>query len=120
MRHIMVMNAKGGCGKSTLATNLASYYADCGYGVALADYDPPPAPALATSWTVHSHTWTLQGSVPSALVVHGCSMVAVPHAAADLFVDVLYPAGCRVIILTGGVGRETPPLCSNPFTLSPL
>jgi chromosome partitioning protein len=34
------MNAKGGCGKSTLATNLASYYADCGYGVALADYDP--------------------------------------------------------------------------------
>lgn len=40
MRHIMVMNAKGGCGKSTLATNLASYYADLGYGVALADYDP--------------------------------------------------------------------------------
>jgi len=40
MRHIMVMNAKGGCGKSTLATNLASYYADSGYNVALADYDP--------------------------------------------------------------------------------
>ena len=40
MRHIMVMNAKGGCGKSTLATNIASYYADAGYGVALADYDP--------------------------------------------------------------------------------
>ena len=40
MRHIMVMNAKGGCGKSTIATNLASYYADAGYGVALADYDP--------------------------------------------------------------------------------
>ncbi len=40
MRHIIVMNAKGGCGKSTLATNLASYYADAGYAVALADYDP--------------------------------------------------------------------------------
>ena len=40
MRHIMVMNAKGGCGKSTLATNIASYYADAGYAVALADYDP--------------------------------------------------------------------------------
>lgn len=40
MRHIMVMNAKGGCGKSTLATNLAAYYADCGHSVALADYDP--------------------------------------------------------------------------------
>jgi chromosome partitioning protein len=36
----MVMNAKGGCGKSTLATNIASYFADEGYGVALADYDP--------------------------------------------------------------------------------
>lgn len=40
MRHIMVMNAKGGCGKSTLATNIASYFAEEGYWVALADYDP--------------------------------------------------------------------------------
>ena len=40
MRHIMVMNAKGGCGKSTLATNIASYFANEGAVVALADYDP--------------------------------------------------------------------------------
>lgn len=40
MRHIMVMNAKGGCGKSTLATNIASYFANEGANVALADYDP--------------------------------------------------------------------------------
>jgi len=40
MRHIMVLNAKGGCGKSTLATNIASYFATEGAGVALADYDP--------------------------------------------------------------------------------
>ena len=40
MRHIMVMNAKGGCGKSTLATNIAAYFANEGYSVALADYDP--------------------------------------------------------------------------------
>lgn len=40
MRHIMVMNSKGGCGKSTLATNIATYYADQGMNVALADYDP--------------------------------------------------------------------------------
>lgn len=40
MRHIMVMNAKGGCGKSTLATNIAAYFANEGYAVALADYDP--------------------------------------------------------------------------------
>lgn len=40
MRHIMVLNAKGGCGKSTLATNIAAYYANQGASVALADYDP--------------------------------------------------------------------------------
>lgn len=40
MRHIMVLNAKGGCGKSTLATNIASYFATEGASVALADYDP--------------------------------------------------------------------------------
>jgi chromosome partitioning protein len=36
----MVLNAKGGCGKSTLATNIASYFATEGASVALADYDP--------------------------------------------------------------------------------
>lgn len=40
MRQIMVLNAKGGCGKSTLATNIASYFANEGATVALADYDP--------------------------------------------------------------------------------
>ena len=40
MRHIMILNAKGGCGKSTLATNIASWYANEGAAVALADYDP--------------------------------------------------------------------------------
>ena len=40
MRHIMVLNSKGGCGKSTLATNIASYFATQGAAVALADYDP--------------------------------------------------------------------------------
>lgn len=40
MRHVMVMNSKGGCGKSTLATNVACYFAGAGYKVAVADYDP--------------------------------------------------------------------------------
>jgi len=40
MRHIMVINAKGGSGKTTVATNLASYYATQNKKVALIDYDP--------------------------------------------------------------------------------
>ncbi len=40
MRHVMVMNSKGGCGKSTLATNIACYFAGEGMKVSLADYDP--------------------------------------------------------------------------------
>jgi chromosome partitioning protein len=39
MRHILVMNPKGGCGKSTIATNLASWFAVQGHSVALADFD---------------------------------------------------------------------------------
>jgi chromosome partitioning protein len=40
MRHVMVLNAKGGCGKSTLATNIAVFFARDGRQVCLADYDP--------------------------------------------------------------------------------
>jgi chromosome partitioning protein len=40
MRTIMFMNAKGGCGKSTLATNLAGHFAVKGKNVALVDFDP--------------------------------------------------------------------------------
>ena len=39
-QRILVLNSKGGCGKSTIATNLASYYASVGYVTALVDHDP--------------------------------------------------------------------------------
>ena len=40
MHSILVLNSKGGCGKSTLATNIAGYFAQLGKRVALADCDP--------------------------------------------------------------------------------
>jgi len=40
MQRILVLNAKGGCGKTTVATNLAGYYAHRGMVTALMDYDP--------------------------------------------------------------------------------
>lgn len=39
MKSILVANPKGGCGKTTLAVNLASYYARRGKTVALVDLD---------------------------------------------------------------------------------
>lgn len=47
MRRIIVLNTKGGCGKTTIATNLASLYAARGFHTALYDYDPQ---ASSSSW----------------------------------------------------------------------
>lgn len=40
MQRILVLNSKGGCGKTTVATNLASYFASQGMSTALVDHDP--------------------------------------------------------------------------------
>ncbi len=40
MQSILILNPKGGCGKTTLATNLSGYYAARGKSVLLADFDP--------------------------------------------------------------------------------
>ena len=40
MQRILVLNPKGGCGKTTMATNLASYFAEQDLPTALLDFDP--------------------------------------------------------------------------------
>ena len=40
MQRITVINVKGGCGKTTIATNLASAFAGLGLNTTLMDYDP--------------------------------------------------------------------------------
>jgi len=47
IRRVLVVNAKGGCGKTTIATNLASYYASRGMAVTLVDHDPQGS---STQW----------------------------------------------------------------------
>ena len=40
MKRITLLNVKGGCGKTTIATNLAAYYANQNIKTSLTDYDP--------------------------------------------------------------------------------
>lgn len=40
MQKILIINSKGGCGKTTLATNLASYFVTQDLSTALLDFDP--------------------------------------------------------------------------------
>ena len=47
MSSIMVINAKGGSGKTTISTNLAAYYASKDFNVTLVDLDPQ---ASSLSW----------------------------------------------------------------------
>jgi chromosome partitioning protein len=46
----LVVNGKGGCGKSTIATNLAAAYARRGHSVVLIDHDPQ---ASSSQWLEH-------------------------------------------------------------------
>ena len=40
MQTILVINSKGGTGKTTLTTNIASYFASRNHKTAIMDYDP--------------------------------------------------------------------------------
>jgi chromosome partitioning protein len=44
-RKIVVLNPKGGSGKTTVATNLAAYYASAGFRTVLIDHDPQASSA---------------------------------------------------------------------------
>ncbi|WP_020183234.1 ParA family protein [Methylotenera sp. 1P/1] len=74
MKHILVANAKGGSGKTTLATNLAGYLASQQQQVILADLDrqqsatqwlkrrPKDAPKILTASTDHAAQWKVTDS----------------------------------------------------------
>ena len=49
---ILVLNPKGGCGKTTIATNLACWYAHSGRQVSLMDYDQQGS---STHWLATRH-----------------------------------------------------------------
>lgn len=105
MRRIMLLNSKGGCGKSALATNLAACYATQGRNVVLADFDPqgsslewlaarpatrPPIQGIA-AWReplrVRRTTDYVIMDVPAA--VHGPALTALVRRAQTIVIPVL-------------------------------
>jgi len=60
VRKIVILNPKGGSGKTTIATNLAAYYACTGFPSALMDYD---SQGSSTRW--------LSRRSPEAPYIHG-------------------------------------------------
>ncbi|MBE9516176.1 MAG: ParA family protein [Proteobacteria bacterium] len=85
MRSILVLNPKGGCGKSTLATNLASYFAwEEEKQVALADFDPQGS---SLAWLkARSEQWpeitALDGSKGSVRAPKGTEVLIIDAPAA--------------------------------------
>jgi chromosome partitioning protein len=105
MRTIMVLNAKGGSGKSTIATNLAGYYAEQGAKVLLADYDPQESSldwlrarpkGRPLIWGVAAHSETLRPNRDTDIViidapaaVHGSELKELAKKADTFIVPVL-------------------------------
>ncbi len=81
MRHVMVLNAKGGCGKTTLSTNCAVYFAREGYSVCIADYDPQRS---SLDWLTHR-----PAALPpiSGVAAYEDGLRHVPHSTDVLIID---------------------------------
>jgi chromosome partitioning protein len=86
MRTIMLLNSKGGCGKSVLATNLAAWYAIQDKSVVLADFDPQGS---ALEWLAARPE--LRPPIQGIAAWKG--PVRLPRGADCVIFDV--PAGCR-------------------------
>lgn len=103
MKTITVINAKGGCGKSTIAMNLAAALAQDGARVLLSDMDPQ---AQVSEWLHASDglSWedtivaALLGQVPLKNVIHGTrhknlSFVASAFALEEFGRDIVHQEG---------------------------
>ncbi len=114
VRRVLVVNAKGGCGKTTIATNLASYYASRGLAVSLADHDPQgsstqwlslrsdeypeisglaayrkPETAVTRSWQLRTPNNTDRMILDAPAGVHGMTLVELVREVDTIIIPVL-------------------------------
>ena len=97
MRTIMVVNSKGGSGKTTLATNLAGYFASHDQVTVIKDYDPQGS---SSEW-LKQRPYTmakihgLEAFKPSSMFVTRAFAMRLPSDAERLIIDT--PAGVDLI-----------------------
>jgi chromosome partitioning protein len=97
-QRIVVTNAKGGCGKTTLATNLAGYLALAGRAVALYDFDPQGS----------SMHW-LRARNENRPLIRGVTACAQPGQAVTRSWQLRVPPGTQIIVAdtpAGVAGQE--------------
>ncbi len=105
MRTILVLNSKGGCGKTTIATNLAAHYAKQGRQVVLADFDrqrsslawlearSPQRPRIAGAAGFEAGFRMPRGAeyiiMDAPAAVHGSDLTALVRRAQTIIIPVL-------------------------------
>lgn len=90
---VIVMNSKGGCGKTTVATNLASYCAAKGHGTALFDYD---LQASSIRW--------VKGRPKDRPVIHGVAAYEPPPQGMTRAWQMRVPPGTRYVVMDTPAG----------------
>jgi chromosome partitioning protein len=93
MNTTLVINSKGGSGKTTLTTNLASYFAAQGVPTAVMDFDPQGS----------SLNW-LRMRAPFAPKIHGAN--AAPQKSGLRSIGMHVPQNVRQLIIDGPAGAS--------------
>lgn len=99
IRRVLVVNAKGGCGKTTISTNLASYYASQKRVAALFDYDPQGS----------SIQW-LSTRDDSRFPIHGVAAFRKPTSGMTRTWQMRLPAETECVILDAPAGVHGMPM----------
>lgn len=89
MRRIVLLNPKGGSGKTTLATNLAAYYASRSFGTTLIDFDPQ---ASSSRW--------LRARPATLPAIHGIAAYQRSMAVTRSFLLRIPPGTTRIVVDT--------------------
>ena len=104
MRTILVINSKGGAGKTTLTTNIASYYASQNLRTAILDCDPQGS---SMHWLKQRPTSDIHGAsaAPSGNTPLSSIKAWVPEKTEVLIIDA--PAGVKGLTLKDLVRRAS-------------